>query len=84
MKSEPLGRRLFVVPRFSLVFYHDFSRFVFSVKVISTPSNASHTLSASPLARKMETPMVGQRLGAVHEDIGLAVKRRSLVGRGVY
>ena len=36
------------------------------------------------IPRKMETPMVGWRLGAVHEDVGLAVKRRSLVGRGVY
>jgi len=27
--------------------------------------------------RKMETPMVGWRLGAVHEDVGLAIKRRS-------
>ena len=25
----------------------------------------------------METPMVGWRLGAMHEDVGLAVKRRS-------
>jgi hypothetical protein len=32
----------------------------------------------------METPMVGWRLGVVHEDVGLAVKQRSLVGRGVY
>jgi hypothetical protein len=35
------------------------------------------------IPRKMETPMVGKRLGAVHEDVGLAVKRRSLFGRGV-
>ena len=36
------------------------------------------------IPRKMETPVVGQRLGTVHEDVGLSVKRRSLVGRGVY
>ena len=30
----------------------------------------------------MATPMVGWSLGAVHEDVGLEVKRRSLVGRG--
>ena len=29
------------------------------------------------IPRKMETPMVGWRLGAVHEDVGLAVKRCS-------
>ena len=29
------------------------------------------------IPRKMETPMVGWRLGAMHEDVGLAVKRRS-------
>jgi len=27
--------------------------------------------------QKMETPMVGWRLGVVHEDVGLAVQRRS-------
>ena len=36
------------------------------------------------IPRKMETPMVGWRLGAVHEDVGLEVKRHSLVGRRVY
>ena len=39
---------------------------------------------AAPFPDEMETPMVGWRMGAVHEDVGLTVKRRSLVGRGVY
>jgi hypothetical protein len=29
------------------------------------------------IPRKMETPMVGWSLGAMHEDVGLEVKRRS-------
>ena len=38
---------------------------------------SEHEAVKGLIPRKRETPMVGWRLVAVHEDVGLAVKRRS-------
>ena len=38
---------------------------------------SAHEAVKGLIPRKMETPMVGWRLGVVYEDVGLSVKRRS-------